>query len=73
LVFIFSWNISESIFGFEFKVPEKGKYKIILNSDDKKFGGFERIEGDPVYPTGKDDKIQIYLRNRTCLIFKKVK
>jgi 1,4-alpha-glucan branching enzyme len=73
LVFIFSWNISESIFGFEFKVPEKGKYKIILNSDDKKFGGFERIEGDPVYPTGKDDKIQIYLPNRTCLIFKKVK
>lgn len=73
LVFVFSWNISESIFGFEFKVPEKGKYKIILNSDDKKFGGFGRIEGDPVYPTDKSGKIQIYLPNRTCLIFRKIK
>jgi 1,4-alpha-glucan branching enzyme len=73
LVFIFSWNISESIFGFEFKVPEKGKYKIILNSDDKKFGGFGRIEGDPAYPSDKEGKIQIYLPNRTCLVFKKVK
>ncbi|WP_373523851.1 alpha-amylase family glycosyl hydrolase [Aquiflexum sp.] len=73
LVFIFSWNISESIFGFEFQVPEKGKYKIILNSDDKKFGGFGRIEGDPVYPSDKEGKIQIYLPNRTCLIFKKIK
>lgn len=71
LVFIFSWNISESIFGFEFKVPEKGKYKIILNSDDKKFGGFGRIEGDPIYPTDKEEKIQIYLPNRTCLVFRK--
>jgi 1,4-alpha-glucan branching enzyme len=70
LVFIFSWNISESIFGFEFKVPEKGKYKIILNSDDIKYGGFGRIEGDPIYPTDKSGKIQIYLPNRTCLIFK---
>ncbi|WP_194974912.1 alpha-amylase family glycosyl hydrolase [Aquiflexum lacus] len=70
LIFIFSWNISESIFGFEFKVPEKGKYKIILNSDDKKYGGFGRIEGDPVHPTDKSGKIQIYLPNRTCLIFK---
>ncbi len=70
LVFIFSWNISESIFGLEFKVPVKGKYKIILNSDDKKFGGFGRIEGDPVYSSDKEGKIQIYLPNRTCLIFK---
>jgi 1,4-alpha-glucan branching enzyme len=54
----------------EFKVPVKGKYKIILNSDDKKFGGFGRIEGDPVYSSDKEGKIQIYLPNRTCLIFK---
>jgi 1,4-alpha-glucan branching enzyme len=71
LVFIFSFNISKSFFGFEFKVPEKGKYKIILNSDAKEFGGFGRIEGDPTYPTDNQNNIQIYLPNRTCLVFRK--
>jgi 1,4-alpha-glucan branching enzyme len=71
LIFAFCFHVSESYFGFEFKVPEKGKYKIILNSDDKRFGGFARIEGDPVYQTDKSQILQIYLPNRTCLIFKK--
>mgnify|MGYP001809890396 CR=1 FL=1 len=71
LIFAFCFHVSESYFGFEFKVPEKGKYKIILNSDDKKFGGFSRIDGNPVYSTDKKQQLQIYLPNRTCLIFKK--
>jgi len=71
LIFAFCFHVSESYFGFEFKVPEKGKYKIILNSDHKKFGGFERIEGDPIYPTDKKQQLQIYLPNRTCLVFEK--
>ncbi|GHB29206.1 alpha amylase C-terminal domain-containing protein [Mongoliitalea lutea] len=72
LVFIHNWNISESIFGFELPVPSKGTYELVLNSDDKQFGGFERIAEKLTYPTDKNNKIHIYLPNRTSLVFKKV-
>lgn len=71
LVFVFNFHVSESYFGFKLPVPEKGKYGILLHSDEKKFGGFERIEGNPVYPTDRKLQIQIYVPNRTCLVFVK--
>jgi 1,4-alpha-glucan branching enzyme len=33
MIFIFNFSISNSIFGYRFKVPEKGTYRVILNSD----------------------------------------
>lgn len=71
LVFVFNFHVSESYFGFKLPVPEKGKYEILLHSDESKFGGFERIEGNPVYPTDRKLQIQIYVPNRTCLVFVK--
>ncbi|MDN3202620.1 alpha-amylase family glycosyl hydrolase [Algoriphagus sediminis] len=71
LVFVFSFNPTESLVGFKVKVPTKGKYKLILHSDEKKFGGFDRVETGMLYPTNKDSQLELYLPNRTVLIFKK--
>ena len=71
LIFVFSFNISESFFGYEIALPIAGKYKIILNSDDAEFGGFQRIDKSMNYPTDKMGNIQLYLPNRTCLVLKK--
>lgn len=72
LIFVFSFNISESFFGYEIALPKAGEYQIILNSDDTEFGGFKRIDKSMNYPTDKKGNIQIYLPNRTCLVFKKI-
>jgi 1,4-alpha-glucan branching enzyme len=72
LIFIFSFNVDQSYFGYEFKVPEKGKYRIVLNSDNKKYGGFERISENFDYPTDKKNMLKLYLPNRTALVLKKI-
>jgi 1,4-alpha-glucan branching enzyme len=71
LLFVFNFHVTESFFGFKLPVPQKGSYHIILHSDEKRFGGFERIEGSPTFNTDKKNQIQIYLPNRTCLVFAK--
>lgn len=71
LVFVFSFNISESFFGYEITVPDAGNYQIVLSSDNKAFGGFDRVEDSLDYPTDAENKLKIYLPNRTALVLKK--
>ena len=75
LIFVFNFHINHSIENYEFQVPQNGDYKIILNSDDKIFGGLGRIDDTLVYSTikrGQDHFLRIYNTNRTALVFKKV-
>lgn len=71
LIFIFNFSPGNSIFGYQFRTPEKGIYKIILNSDKKEFGGFERVDDSINYPTDENKNVSIYLTNRTALVMKK--
>lgn len=71
LLFIFNFSPNNSIFDYKFKVPEAGNYRIILNSDKKEFGGFERVDDSIDYPTDEDGNLRIYLTNRTALVMKK--
>lgn len=71
LIFIFNFHYENSIFGYQFWVPEPGSYRIILNSDGKKFGGFDRIDDSITFNTDDDQKISIYLTNRTALVMRK--
>lgn len=73
LIFVFSFNPSQSIFDYKFHVPAKGRYKIVLNSDKSEFGGFDRIDDTITYSTDDDQQLSIYMTNRTALVFKKVK
>ncbi|MEJ7680935.1 MAG: alpha amylase C-terminal domain-containing protein [Segetibacter sp.] len=71
LIFIFNFSPGNSIFGYKFWAPEKGTYRIILNSDKKEFGGFERVDDSIDYPTDENQNLSIYLTNRTALVMKK--
>ncbi len=77
LVFIFNWHISHSVPDYEFRVPEPGAYKIILNSDSGGFGGHNRIDESVTYYAYQKDNdpafyLKIYNTNRTAIVLKKI-
>ena len=72
LIFIFNFSVGNSIFGYKFWAPEEGTYRMILNSDKKEFGGFDRIDESINYLTDKDQNLSIYLTNRTAVVMKKI-
>jgi len=71
LIFIFNFSPGNSIYGYKFRVPEEGTYRIILNSDKKEFGGFGRVDDAIDYPTDNDQNLSVYLTNRTALVLMK--
>jgi 1,4-alpha-glucan branching enzyme len=71
LIFIFNFSTSNSIFGYKFWVPEEGTYRIILNSDKKEFGGFDRVDDTIDYSTDENQQLSVYLTNRTALVLKR--
>jgi len=78
LIFLFNFHTSESIPGYEFVLPEPGTYKIILSTDNVKFGGHGRINEEMQYITRFDEatstnRLSIYSTNRTAIVLKKVK
>jgi 1,4-alpha-glucan branching enzyme len=78
LIFLFNFHSHGSIPGYEFAVPEPGKYKIVLNTDNVNFGGHGRINEEMLYNTRFDEttstnKLSVYSTNRTALVLKKVK
>ncbi|MDW3647481.1 MAG: alpha amylase C-terminal domain-containing protein [Bacteroidia bacterium] len=75
LIFVFNFSTSASVPDYKFFVPKAGKYKIVLNSDNKDFGGFERIDEAVEFFTVEDEhgsnQLSIYTPSRTVLVFKK--
>lgn len=72
LLFIFNFSIDSSIFGYQFPVPQAGSYRILLNSDNGEFGGFDRVDNSLNYATDDNQRLSIYLTNRTALVMKKI-
>lgn len=77
LVFVFNWHPSHSITDYMFAVPEPGKYKVILNSDNGQFGGLGRIDESVEHFTYFDGifnvhRLKIYITNRTAIVLKRV-
>ncbi len=67
--FTFAFNFSSNSFE-GYKIPaEKGKYNVVLSSDDEIFGGFQRAGKDITYTA--DDGFLCYLPSRTAIVFKK--
>jgi len=46
LLFIFNFHPSNSFTDYRVGVEEPGEYKIVLSSDEKKYGGFDNISLD---------------------------
>lgn len=75
LIFVCNLHVNESYFGFRVRVPKGGKYHIILNTDNKKFGGHGRIDETIPHESFKSNKLghilSIYLPSRTMLVLGK--
>jgi 1,4-alpha-glucan branching enzyme len=75
LIFIFNFNSTQSFEDYKFYVRKKGKYKVVLSSDDEDFGGFQRVDKKYEYNTIKEDKVnklRIYIPNRSALVLKMI-
>lgn len=73
LIFVFSFHPTESHFGFSIQFPKPGSYKIILDSDEKRFGGFKRLDSKVIYKTNSENEVSLYIPNRTVLILERKK
>lgn len=76
LVFVFNFHTNRSITNYSIPVNEGGDYEIVLCTDSQEFGGQNRIDTSILYPASFNplfgrDTINIYLTNRTALVFKK--
>lgn len=74
LIFVFNFHPTHSIYDYRFRVYRPGKYKIILNSDDEKYGGHGRVDTTMLYesfPNFGPEFLSIYATNRTALVLKK--
>ena len=69
LIFAVNLSPSTSIADYEFSVPVEGDYRLILSSDDLRFGGHGRTDNSLAYPTD-DGRLKIYLPSRTVLVFR---
>lgn len=73
LIFMFNWSVSSSIPDYIIPVKQTGDYKIILSSDNKQFGGYNRVYDTILYPSQVEDgqpTLKIYNVNRTALVLK---
>jgi 1,4-alpha-glucan branching enzyme len=76
LVFVFNFHVFNSIPDYEFMVPEAGKYRIILNSDNPEYGGWGRVDESVEHfsytnPANGLSYLKVYNVNRSVLVFER--
>ena len=77
LVFAMNFNPVRHHEGYWLTVPEEGEYRVIMTTDEGRFGGWDRVSKERVYsavthPDGHC-KLQIYLPARTAVCIQRVK
>nr|XP_029715512.1 1,4-alpha-glucan-branching enzyme [Aedes albopictus] len=74
LLFIFNFHNSKSFTDYRIGVELAGKYKVVLSSDDKEFGGFDRIDKNVEHHTfpegwaGRRNYMQLYIPSRVAIV-----
>jgi 1,4-alpha-glucan branching enzyme len=78
LLFVFNFHPTASFPGYG--IPVKGRFRIVLDTDDPGFGGFDRIDRSKLYLSvrkSETDKLNtplnlyLYLPSRTAIVLKK--
>lgn len=78
LVFAFNFHPTQSFPGYRIGVDVAGTYIVAICSDDKQFGGFDRIDKSIKYETqnfshaNRKYSFEIYLPSRVALVFSKI-
>ncbi|XP_077235855.1 1,4-alpha-glucan-branching enzyme 1, chloroplastic/amyloplastic isoform X2 [Tasmannia lanceolata] len=75
LVFVFNFHCTNSYTNYRVGCLKPGKYKVILDSDDKLFGGFSRIDHTAEYLSAegwfdnRPNSFMIYAPSRTAVVY----
>ena len=80
LVFVFNFNPTRSFADYGFLVP-RGAYDVVLNTDNRQFGGFGFSDdslrhftcADPLYAKDKKEWLKLYVPARSAVVLKRVK
>ncbi|KAF6148030.1 hypothetical protein GIB67_024205 [Kingdonia uniflora] len=79
LVFVFNFHWNSSYSDYRIGCLKPGKYKVVLDSDRKQFGGFHRINPDAEYFTSdgfydnRPSSFLVYAPCRTAVVYALVK
>ena len=77
---LFVFNFHPTISYTDYGIPIHGKFRIVLDTDDRQFGGFDRVDRQAVYMSIKKGQrgivsaplyLYLYLPSRTGLVFRK--
>jgi len=71
LIFVFNWG-QKSLPDYQIDVKNTGDYKIIFSTDEKRFGGFENVDMNTLFPSEKNDEkvtMKIYNVARTASVY----
>ena len=75
MVFIFNFHPTRSFTDYFVPVGESGTYKVVLSSDDGKFGGYSRVDTAKKYKTVSTpagwNGFKCYIPNRCAIVLKK--
>ena len=75
LLFAFNFHHSQSFTDYRVGINTGGTYKVVLDSDEERFGGHRRIDHNVNYFTenqgynGRYHSMQVYLPSRVALVF----
>ena len=67
LVFVVNFHVEKSLTDYRFWVTEEGKYRVVLSSDNGRFGGFDRPDESYEYETF-EHQLSLYLPSRVALV-----
>ena len=67
LVFIVNFHVEKSLVDYRFWVTEEGKYRVVLSSDNSRFGGFDRSDEAFEYETF-EHQLSLYVPSRVALV-----
>lgn len=73
--FVFNFHPERSFEGYFVPVGEAGTYKVVLSSDEEKYGGFSRVNVEQKYEARETPDgwfgFQCYLPSRSAIVLKK--
>ena len=77
MIFALNFSPNRAYDGYWLTAPSSGKYRVVLSTDEGRFGGEDRISTEYVYAAKKQKeggyKFQIYLPPRTALCMKRTR
>jgi 1,4-alpha-glucan branching enzyme len=74
LVWVFNFNPTQSFPDYRIGIEVAGTYRVVLSTDDKAYGGFERILAETRFFTtpfewnGRKNFTQVYIPTRTAMV-----